>query len=77
MYVVAVNTVARFFFVLFSFPCFLDAVMRSVLASYTIKLTQQKSVLVASQNLLGNAIAVNGELTKTLTECQGHTFLYS
>lgn len=33
--------------------------------------TQRRGVLVASQSVLGNAIAVNGELTKTVAERHG------
>lgn len=64
------------FCVLFFFFChessFLNGVMGGVLhSSYTIQLTQRRGVLVASQSLLGNAIAVNSELTKTVADCQG------
>lgn len=33
--------------------------------------TQRRGVLVASQSVLGNAIVVNGELTKTVVDHQG------
>lgn len=46
--------------------------MGSVLhGSYTIQLTQRQGVLVASQSLLGKAIAVSDELTKKVADCQG------